>query len=1267
MRITGIALFSLILIAGGSILPAQGTFRLDFRGPTQIEFRNDEGDEVPEHDDHQFKKLYHVELHQPETGSGAEAWCIGVAAENAAITGIRLDNMGLPIQESGFVSNALTTGPGNEGAVSCVVLSTSTPTTLAPGKPVKIAKIRVQGDAGPDCKQVTLRFVDGLVPDGSGPVTNTVTQDGVVLTPEKGLMRIQVAHEGQQCLEANICGFILGGAWNFLFPLTNIYGCDAGGPANMLRDWVGDEVLHSTTPQAGDPWPIIQYQVEDGAAGFEATHFFSEIGGGDQPVWTSLDWLSTHTEGFIGPPPGCEAPSLFDCTSVDYQGILDRLNELAASLGIARISSDGALAVAQTYVRNRTSEPLCVDLCFASDDSGQVRVNGQIIINRSACRELAPEPACDDLASAILEPGVNQITVLSWEGEGGWAFRLGLKDPDTGVLLCDSNQEIIDFLGTSPQQDPLPMMDGLRIRREVVDPSANPLEIRLSANNVPADGTFEVEEIYPVAGVTIDGISEGGSLLALPTGAGIRWSGSTSILPAGLSYRVSLPPGVRVEPVGIVNGCDPVDPVGAARVLFGSWPRTGPVGVFEDSLDIGLEGHFPGGPGSFAFDPGPDGTPRTSDDEYAMVGSGDDVGDNGDAFRFAYVKFAGDFQCTIRVKEREFPDSGGRSARHGLMVRRDLSPTSRYSLVNANLEADPGPEADHERGDGVFYQFRRNHGSAAPNSQVSFSFPDPDGDGPEIINQPNWFRLIRRGPLLSGYASFDGVSWKLIGSDTWYGLAAEAQLHVGPMYSQDSSMPEAGKVTFTEFSIGPPPELRIFENEEASTGNILFQTNFDGVPDGELPPGLVANCGGSCSFLPRVIGGRLRLSQEGAQGNAASAFLPVEIPLNVSKIIVEYTVFASHSGVTMRPPAGDPNPGDGLALALLAGSNTNLVGNPGGGLGYDGISRRYDAGRPSFAIESDTFSGGFFNEGTGSPGNDGAWHLGINSGGNTNCVALNRASTLPDLFDSRGVRHRVEYTPGGKVSVFILPSGEGGGAGLDVTVPDAETNVEPLESQGDTSANLVVTGGTGDESQTSEIDDLEVIIVPCSDTAERANITGPSLVRPETVVVLDASGSDAGPGDSSELPSLTYRWSVSGDAVIDGPSDQPIVTLLMGCPVGDGEAIGRVEVDDLRCAQPVTASKEHRIDIRRMNWVSYDMNEDGQLNISDPVSHLNFLFSGGTGPTCEETSDYDGDSNINITDPVACLNYLFLATGRPPARGEGCQSFASCGQSFACP
>ena len=1262
MRITGIALF--LLIAPGSMLPAQEAFRLDFRGPTQIEFRNDAGDEVEEHDDHQFKKQYHVELHQPETGSGAEAWCIGVGAENAAITSIRLDNMGLPIQESGFVSNAITTGPGNEGAVSCVVLSTTTPTTLAQGKPVKIAKIRVQGDAGPDCKQVTLRFVDGLVPPGSGPVNNTVTQDGVVRTPEKGLMRIQIAPEGQQCLEANTCGYILGGAWNFLFPFTNIYGCDAGGPANMLRDWVGDEVLHGTTPQAGDPWPIIQYQVEDGAAGFEATHFFSQIGGGDQPVWTSLDWLSTRTDGLIGPTPGCEAPSRFDCNDVDLQGIIDRLNELAASLGIARISSDGALAVAQTYVANRTSSPVCVDLCFASDDSGQVRVNGQVIINRSACRELAPQPQCDDLASAVLEPGVNHITVLTWEGAGDWGFRLGLKDPETGTLICDSNQENIDFLGTSPE-GALPV-DGLRLRREVVDASSSPLEIRLTASNVPADGTFDVTEIYPVSGVTIDAISEGGSLIPLAVGVSVQWIVSPSILSEGLTYRVTLPPGARVEPVGIVDGCDPVDPVGAARVLFGAWPRTGPVGFFDDSLDIGEEGHFPGGPGSLAFDPGPDGEPETSDDEYELMGSGDDVWDNGDAFRFAYVKVAGDFQCTVRVKEREFPASGGRWGRYGLMARRDLSPISRYSLVNANLEADPGPEADHERGDGVFYQFRRNHGSAAPNSQVSFSFPDPDGDGPELLNQPNWFRLIRRGPLLSGYASFDGVSWKLIGSDTWYGLAPGAQLHVGPMYSRHSSASAAGKVTFTEFSIGPPPEQRIFEDEEGSPGTLLFQANFDNVPDGELPPGLVANCGGSCAFLPRVIGGRLRLSQEGALGNAASAFLPVNIPLDTSKIIIEYTAYASHSGVTMRPPAGDPNPGDGLALALLAGGAKNLVGNPGGGLGYDGISRRYDAGRPSFAVESDTFSGTFFNEGTGSPGNDGAWHLGINSGGNTNCVALNRESTLPDLFGSQGVRHRIEYTPGGKVSVFIVPPGEGGGAGLDLSMPDAETIVEPLESQGDITASLALTAGTGDESQTSELDDLEVIIVPCSDTAERANITGPTIVPPETRVTLDASGSDAGPGDSSELPSLTYRWSVSGDAVIEGPSDGSTVTLLMGCPVGDGEAIGRVEVDDLRCVQPVTATKDHTLQIRRMNWVSYDMNDDGQLNISDPVSHLNFLFSGGIAPACDEAADYDGDTNINITDPVACLNYLFLATGRPPAKGEGCQSFASCGQSFAC-
>jgi hypothetical protein len=1248
-------LLALAAARPGGALGAQEVFRLDLQGPSQVYANPGQV----------ASGLYFAVLDQPAAGSGAEAWCLGLRGEEASITEITLDGTNVPnYLKGGFVSSQLTTGPGNQGAVSCAVLSPNGSATLPPGSTERIARVRVEAAAGTACKEAVIRYIDGLRPPGAVQgVNNTATRDGIIMPAEKGLKRIQVAPLGSVCYEPNPEGWIRGGAWNFLFPFTNIYGCDAGGPENMLREWVGGDELYDSFAQAGETLPPLEYQVSDGAAGFEATHFFSRLGLGEDPIWSSLEWLSMETEGRIGMPPGCDSPSHFDCDVVDYEGILDRLNVLASELGIARISTDGALAVAQTYVRNRTPTPLCVDVCFASDDSGQVRVNGKVIINRSACRGVAA--GCEDRGAAILAPGVNQITVFTWEGEGDWGFRMGLIDSETGTLLTGSNQDVIDFLGTSPGGG-APGGGGPRIRREIVDPAASPLEVRLVASDVPPGGSFEVTEAYPLSGVTVSSISSGGTQAVIQGSVVIRWMVSSAALTAGLSYRVTLPPGSRVEPLGLLNGCDPIEAVRSARVLFGSWPRTGPLGFFDDSIDIGEAGRFPGGPGSFVFEAGPDGEPGTPDDEYRMRGSGDDVWDAGDAFRFAYVKVAGDFQCSVRVKGRAFPTSGGRWGRYGLMARRDTSPTAKYSLVHANLEADPGPGADHERGDGVFYQFRRNHASPAPNSQVSFGFPDPDGNGPELLNQPNWFRLIRRGPLLSGYASFDGISWKLIGSDTWYGLDPGAELLVGPMYSRHSSASEAGSVVFTDFSLGPPPPRRFFDDDQAMAGSVLFQASFDGVPDGSLPAGLVASCGGSCAFLPRVFGGRLRLSEEGAAGNAASVFLPVALPLgDASTIIIEYTAFARHSGITTRPPAGDPNPGDGLALAVLAGRSRNLVGNAGTGLGYDGISRRFDAARPSFAVEMDTWSADAFNEGTGSPGNDGAWHLGIDSGGNVNCVSLNRSSTLPDLFGNAGVRHRVVYTPDGKVTVTILP--EGGGAGVGGSEPEAEGEVEPLDSQGDTTGSVAFTSGTGDATQTSEVDDLEIIIVPCSDVSERASIAGPAVAPPETLIMLDASGSDAGPGDSTELPSLVFRWSVSGDAVIEGPTDGPTVMLRTGCPVGDGEAIGRVEIDDLRCLRPVTATRDHTIAIRTGGWFTYDLNDDGDMNISDPVFHLNFLFSGGPAPACEETADYDGSGTRDITDPVACLNFLFLSTGRPPARGVGCQSHAGCSSSTSCP
>ena len=55
-----------------------------------------------------------------------------------------------------------------------------------------------------------------------------------------------------------------------------------------------------------------------------------------------------------------------------------------------------------------------------------------------------------------------------------------------------------------------------------------------------------------------------------------------------------------------------------------------------------------------------------------------------------------------------------------------------------------------------------------------------------------------------------------------------------------------------------------------------------------------------------------------------------------------------------------------------------------------------------------------------------------------------------------------------------------------------------------------------------------------------------------------------------------------------------------------------------------------------------DVNNDGTLNITDPINILGFLFLGNpTDLQCEDAADANDSGNINITDSIHLLNYLF--------------------------
>lgn len=71
-------------------------------------------------------------------------------------------------------------------------------------------------------------------------------------------------------------------------------------------------------------------------------------------------------------------------------------------------------------------------------------------------------------------------------------------------------------------------------------------------------------------------------------------------------------------------------------------------------------------------------------------------------------------------------------------------------------------------------------------------------------------------------------------------------------------------------------------------------------------------------------------------------------------------------------------------------------------------------------------------------------------------------------------------------------------------------------------------------------------------------------------------------------------------------------------------------------------------------FIRGDSNADAQVDLSDAVATLQYLFIGGMQPPCLDAADVDDDGEIAITDPIALLGYLFLG-GRPiPAPWPGC-------------
>lgn len=69
-----------------------------------------------------------------------------------------------------------------------------------------------------------------------------------------------------------------------------------------------------------------------------------------------------------------------------------------------------------------------------------------------------------------------------------------------------------------------------------------------------------------------------------------------------------------------------------------------------------------------------------------------------------------------------------------------------------------------------------------------------------------------------------------------------------------------------------------------------------------------------------------------------------------------------------------------------------------------------------------------------------------------------------------------------------------------------------------------------------------------------------------------------------------------------------------------------------------------------------DANLDYQVDVSDAVGLLSYLFLGGEEPACEAASDANADGRLNLADPVAILNAIFRGQGDLPETPVWCSA-----------
>ena len=124
-------------------------------------------------------------------------------------------------------------------------------------------------------------------------------------------------------------------------------------------------------------------------------------------------------------------------------------------------------------------------------------------------------------------------------------------------------------------------------------------------------------------------------------------------------------------------------------------------------------------------------------DNYVVKGSGKDVADTADAFRFVYKTFTGDGQVEVKV---ETQDATARLNKAGVMFRQTLDANSPNVFMNLSSAR------------GAIFQYRKKTGGRSA------------GENVEGLNAPYYVRIVKKGTQYKGFVSADYNTWTMVSS-----------------------------------------------------------------------------------------------------------------------------------------------------------------------------------------------------------------------------------------------------------------------------------------------------------------------------------------------------------------------------------------------------------------------------------------------------------------------------------------------------------------------